>query len=78
MLHYTRPKRLSRDKNSSLLGALINYEENEVLSIRPLGPSSQHFIYFVTYKWALKARVLNYTRLKGFPETKNLAYLEDS
>jgi len=35
VLHYTRLKRLSNDKHSSLLGTFINFEGNEVLRIWP-------------------------------------------
>jgi hypothetical protein len=33
VLHYTGLERLARDKQSSLLGRFVSYEENEVLSI---------------------------------------------
>jgi hypothetical protein len=28
------------------------------------GPNSEHFIFFATYEWSHKARVLHYTRLE--------------
>jgi hypothetical protein len=37
--------RLAREKHSSLLDPFVSYEENEVTD-------SQHFIFFVTYKWS--------------------------
>ncbi len=40
---------LSSDEHSSLLGAFVNYEENEVLWLQPLGPYSQYSIFFMTY-----------------------------
>ncbi len=33
MLHYTRLERLSSDKDSSLLGQFLSYEENKVLFV---------------------------------------------
>jgi hypothetical protein len=33
MLHYTRLEWLPGDKHSSLLGPLVNYEQNEVLCV---------------------------------------------
>ncbi len=33
MLHYTRLERLASDKDSSLLGQFLSYEENEVLFV---------------------------------------------
>ncbi len=39
-------------QQSSLLGWFISYIENKVSWIQPLGPYSQHFIFFVTYKQA--------------------------
>jgi hypothetical protein len=45
-------KLISCDKHTSLLGAFVSYEENEVLWKLPLGQYSQNFIFFLTYKWA--------------------------
>jgi hypothetical protein len=39
MSHYTKLERLARDKDSSLLGPFVSYEENEVLGIRTLEPT---------------------------------------
>ncbi len=36
VLHNTGLEMIVRDKNSSLLGKILRYEENEVLCIRPL------------------------------------------
>ncbi len=41
-------KLISYDKHTSLLGAFVNYKENEVLSKRPLSQYSQHFIFLLT------------------------------
>jgi hypothetical protein len=41
-----------------MLGPFVSYVENDALGIWLLGPYSQHFIFFATYKWAQKARVL--------------------
>jgi hypothetical protein len=38
------------------MGLFISYEENEVFWIQPLGPYSQHYIFFVSYKSAQLAR----------------------
>ncbi len=35
------------------------------------GPYSQHFIFFLTYKRALSARLLHYTRLKSLSSDKH-------
>jgi hypothetical protein len=35
MLHYTRLERLAKDKNYSLLGTLVSYEENECCQYGP-------------------------------------------
>jgi len=43
-LQYTDLERLCLCKHLSLFGLFVSYEENEVLSIHPLGSYSQHFI----------------------------------
>jgi hypothetical protein len=35
VLNFTRMEKHARDKNSSLLGPFISYEENKVLQIHP-------------------------------------------
>ncbi len=40
-------------KQSSLLGPIATYEENEV-KLQSLGAYSQHLILFTTYEWANK------------------------
>ncbi len=75
MLHYTRLKSLARDKHSSLLGPCINYKENVVLWIQLLSLYSQHFIFFVTYEWALLAWVLYYISLKSIARDKHSSLL---
>jgi hypothetical protein len=52
MLYKTRLKKFYKDKQPSLLGALMCYKEKEVLSIMPQGPYSQHYIFFVSYELA--------------------------
>ncbi len=52
-------------KHSSLLGQFVSYEENEVLWIRPQGPYSQRFIFFITYELANK---LEYLLLEDFQQ----------
>jgi hypothetical protein len=37
----------------------------------PLGPYSQHFIFFVTYEWAEQARVLYCAKLEGLARDKH-------
>jgi hypothetical protein len=44
-------ERLGREKHSSLLVALVSYEENKVLCTQIQGLYSQHFISLVTYEW---------------------------
>ncbi len=56
VLDYTRLERLACDKNSSLLGKLISYEQNYVLWIWHLETYSQQFIIFVAYEWTQQAR----------------------
>jgi hypothetical protein len=75
MLHYTRLKRLARDKHSSLLGPFITYEENKVLQIRTQGPYSQHVIFSASNKWAQLAIVLHYTWLKRLARDKHSSLL---
>ncbi len=75
MLHYTRLKRLVRDKHSSLLGPFITYEENKFLQIRTQGQFSEHFFFSVSYKWAQKTTVLHYTRLKRLVRDKHSSLL---
>jgi hypothetical protein len=43
---------------------------------RLLGPYSQHFIFFLTYKWAQYAKLLNYTRLDGLGGDKHSSLLD--
>ncbi len=38
-------------QHSTLMGPFVNYEEKDVLCVYP-GLYLQHFIFFVTYKWA--------------------------
>jgi hypothetical protein len=59
-------------KHSSLLGAFISYEENEVLQIWPQGPHLQHCIFLLTYEQAQKPKALHYTRPKRLPSDKTL------
>ncbi len=33
--------------------------------------NSQHFIFFITYKWAQQARELHYNRVKDLPVDKH-------
>ncbi len=54
---YTNPELFTREKQSSLFGLLISYEENKVLWIQSWEPYSQQFIFFVTYEWAQQATV---------------------
>ncbi len=46
MLHYTKLKRLGKDKHSSLLGPFVSYKEDEVLNIFTSW-SKKSFITFV-------------------------------
>ncbi len=39
-------------QHPSMLGPFVSYVENDALGIWLLGPYSQQFIFFVTYKWA--------------------------
>ncbi len=50
---------IARDKQSNLLDLFSIKEEQEVLSIQPLWPYSEHFIFFVTYEWDQKARLFS-------------------
>ncbi len=62
VLHYAKAERLSRDKHFILFSPFVNYDENELLWIWYLRLYSKHFTFFVTHKWAQKARLLHYTR----------------
>ncbi len=53
VLHYTRLEGLTRGKHSNLLSLFISYDENKVLWKWHMGQYSQHFIFIVTYEWAL-------------------------
>jgi hypothetical protein len=44
--------------------------------MRIQGPYSQHFIFFVTYEKALKARVRDYTRLERLDKNKQSSVLD--
>jgi hypothetical protein len=41
----------------------------------PKGPYSQHFIFFITYEWAQKTRVLHYIRLYMLTRDKHTVLL---
>jgi hypothetical protein len=75
LLHYIRLERIRGDKHFSLLGPIMSYEENELLRIRDLESYSQHFIFFITYKWAKKARVLHSVRLERITSDKRSSLL---
>jgi hypothetical protein len=64
-----------RDKHTSLFNPFISYEENKVLWIRPLGPYSQLYIFFVAYEWAKQARVLHWTRVEMLAMDKHRSLL---
>ncbi len=49
---------------SSFFGPFVSYKENEVLWIQSQVPYSQHFIFFVTYKWVQLASVLHNIQLE--------------
>jgi hypothetical protein len=57
VLHHTKLETLARDKRSSLLGPLVNNEENEVLSIHNQDTYSEYFIFFITYEWVVNIRL---------------------
>jgi hypothetical protein len=75
VLHYTVLEGVNSDKHSGLLGPFESDKENIVLGIRSQGPYSQHFIFFVTYKWAQQSRVLHYTVLEGVNSDKHSGLL---
>ncbi len=75
VLHYIRLKRIPGDKHFSLFGPIMSYEENEVLQIRDLESYSQHFIFFVTYKWAKKLECYITLGWKGVPGDKHFSLL---
>ncbi len=53
---------LANEKHSNFLIWLASYEENKALWKWPQVPDSQHFIFFLTYEYFQKARVLYYNR----------------
>ncbi len=56
MLYYTMPESFASEKHSSLLYPFDSYEENEVLWMQFQGSYSQHFIFFIAYKWTQYTR----------------------
>ncbi len=52
LFHNTKLERLASAEHYNLLDQFVSYEENVLLWIRTQGPSSQHFIFFVTYQSA--------------------------
>ncbi len=73
--HCTGLKRLTRNKQSSLLGLFLSYEEKEVLWMQQIGHNICGLIFFLTYRWVQKARVLNYLRLERFTMDKQFSLL---
>jgi hypothetical protein len=65
-------KNLDRDIHSSLLGPFISYKENEVLWIW----RREQFIFFVTYRCAQQARMLNNAWLERFTRDKHSILLD--
>ncbi len=58
-------------KRYSLMGPFFKKQINEMA----LGPYSQHFMLFVTYEWAQKARELHYTRLEELAKVKHSSFM---
>ncbi len=52
-----KPFQPSVIRHSSILYQFVSWKENEVLGIRSLGSYEEHFIFYVTYKWAQYGRV---------------------
>jgi hypothetical protein len=52
MLDPGKPFQPSVMKHSCILCPFVSSKENEVLGIRSLGSYAEHFIFYVTYKWA--------------------------
>ncbi len=75
VLHYSRLERLARDKQSSLLGQFISYEENKVINMLLQVLYSQHLIFIITYEWDNKLECYITLDSKGLLGTNNLAYL---
>jgi hypothetical protein len=63
--------KLESDKCSNLLGLFISYEGNEVLWIQPLGPYSQHYIFFITYESAHWPKLLDNIKLERLASDKH-------
>jgi hypothetical protein len=68
VLHYNRLERIAKDKHSSLFGPFISCKKWSVVIMESY---PQHFIFFITYKCALKARVLHYNRLERLAKDKH-------
>jgi hypothetical protein len=75
VLHYDKPERLVRDKQSSFWGPFVSYEENEALQVWSQETYSQFIIFNVTYKWAQQARALNYKRPERLCRNKHSSFL---
>ncbi len=67
-------KGLQWNKHSSLLGPFISYKKWSVVIIQP-GLFSQHFIFFVTYKWPNKLECCITLALKGLKWDKHSSLL---
>ncbi len=62
-------------KHSSLLGAFVSYEENEVLWIQAQVPYSQHSIFFIIYELAQQVRLFRTTKLERLTSDKHFNLL---
>jgi hypothetical protein len=60
-LYVTKPFWPGLMLQSNLFGKFISYEEIEVRAWSQ-GPYSQHFIFFLTYKWLNKLECLSVTK----------------
>jgi hypothetical protein len=54
MVCCTRLEKLAKDKHSSLMGPFVSYKESAV----NIPPEVAFTIFFITYGWAQKARVV--------------------
>ncbi len=75
MLHYTRLERLARGNHSNLLDPFVSCENNSVVNMTS-GTISTTLLFFATYEWAQKVRVLHYTVLERLARDNHSSLLD--
>jgi hypothetical protein len=73
--YYTWLDGLANEKHCGFTSPFVSYEEKEVLRIHPQGPYSQHFVFFVTYKWTQQVIGLHNTKPERLASYKHSSLL---